>query len=176
MKKEIHPDYKPVVITCVCGNSIETGSVKQGIKVEICNACHPFYAGTQKIVDTEGRVDRFKKRYSQVDTAAMSAKKLKADKKAKEEAEKRAAEEAKEKAKREADKKAKQDAKAKEKARAKQAEEMKKKLEEQHKSKLDNPKGEETPASEETITTETTSETETTKEEATKEEATEANS
>lgn len=64
MKEGIHPDYKPVTISCVCGNKIETGSVKDKISVEICNACHPFFTGTQKIVDTEGRVERFKKRYA----------------------------------------------------------------------------------------------------------------
>lgn len=65
MKKDIHPDYKKTVIKCVCGNEIETGSISNDITVEICNNCHPFYTGSQKIVDTEGRVERFKKRYQQ---------------------------------------------------------------------------------------------------------------
>ena len=65
MKKDIHPDYKKTVIKCVCGNEIETGSVQEDITVEICNNCHPFYTGNQKIVDTEGRVERFKRRYQQ---------------------------------------------------------------------------------------------------------------
>ena len=65
MKKEIHPDYKKTVIKCVCGNEIETGSVVEYITVEICNNCHPFYTGNQKIVDTEGRIEKFKKRYQQ---------------------------------------------------------------------------------------------------------------
>ncbi len=65
MKKEIHPDYKKTTIKCVCGNEIETGSIAQDITVEICNNCHPFYTGTQKIMDTEGRIERFKKRYQQ---------------------------------------------------------------------------------------------------------------
>lgn len=65
MKKDIHPDYKKTVIKCVCGNEIETGSIADDITVEICNNCHPFYTGNQKIVDTEGRVERFKKRYQQ---------------------------------------------------------------------------------------------------------------
>lgn len=64
MKQGIHPDYKKLSATCVCGNTVETGSVVDEIKVEICNACHPFYTGTQKIIDTEGRVERFKKRYA----------------------------------------------------------------------------------------------------------------
>ncbi len=65
MKKEIHPEYKKTVIKCVCGNEIETGSVMDDITVEICNNCHPFYTGNQKIVDTEGRIEKFKKRYQQ---------------------------------------------------------------------------------------------------------------
>ena len=65
MKKELHPDYKKTVIKCVCGNEIETGSVQENITVEICNNCHPFYTGNQKIVDTEGRIEKFKKRYQQ---------------------------------------------------------------------------------------------------------------
>lgn len=65
MKKDIHPDYKKTVIKCVCGNEIETGSVKENITVEICNNCHPFYTGNQKVMDTEGRIEKFKKRYQQ---------------------------------------------------------------------------------------------------------------
>ena len=63
MKKEIHPEYKKTVIKCVCGNEIETGSVADNITVEICSHCHPFYTGQQKILDSEGRVERFNKRY-----------------------------------------------------------------------------------------------------------------
>lgn len=63
MKKEIHPEYKKVQVRCVCGNTFETGSVKDDIVVEICSACHPFYTGSQKILDSEGRIERFKKRY-----------------------------------------------------------------------------------------------------------------
>ncbi len=63
MKNEIHPEYKKTKIKCVCGNEIETGSIDEDITVEICNNCHPFYTGNQKIVDTEGRVERFNKRY-----------------------------------------------------------------------------------------------------------------
>ena len=65
MKKGIHPDYKKTVIKCVCGNEIETASVAENITVEICSNCHPFYTGQQKILDSEGRVERFKKRYGQ---------------------------------------------------------------------------------------------------------------
>ena len=63
MKQGIHPEYKKTVIKCVCGNEIETGSTQDNIRVEICNKCHPFYTGNQKILDSEGRVERFKKRY-----------------------------------------------------------------------------------------------------------------
>ena len=68
MKKGIHPDYQLTKITCVCGNVIETRSTVKDIHVEICSACHPFYTGKQKLVDTAGRIDRFKKRYGIKDT------------------------------------------------------------------------------------------------------------
>ena len=63
MKDGIHPNYESIVATCVCGNEVQLGSTKKEIRVEICSACHPFFTGQQKIVDTEGRVDRFVKRY-----------------------------------------------------------------------------------------------------------------
>ncbi len=63
MKQGIHPDYKKCKVTCACGNTFETGSTKDEIRVEICSACHPFFTGKQKLVDTGGRVGRFKKRY-----------------------------------------------------------------------------------------------------------------
>ncbi|OED37107.1 50S ribosomal protein L31 [PVC group bacterium (ex Bugula neritina AB1)] len=63
MQSNIHPDYVDCKITCACGSVIETLSTKKAYKVDICSACHPFYTGQQKIVDTEGRVERFKKRY-----------------------------------------------------------------------------------------------------------------
>lgn len=63
MKEGIHPDYKETTITCACGNVIKTRSTKENIRVEICSKCHPFYTGKQKLVDTGGRVDRFKKRF-----------------------------------------------------------------------------------------------------------------
>ena len=64
MKEGIHPNYTQTVIKCACGNVIETMSTKENIKVEICSKCHPFYTGKQKLVDTGGRVDRFKKRFN----------------------------------------------------------------------------------------------------------------
>ena len=63
MKEGIHPNYKPTTITCACGAVWETGSTKEDIHVELCSKCHPFYTGRQKLVDTGGRVDRFKKRF-----------------------------------------------------------------------------------------------------------------
>ena len=63
MKENIHPKYEKTTITSACGNVIETGSTKKDIRVEICSKCHPFFTGKQKLVDTGGRVDRFKKRF-----------------------------------------------------------------------------------------------------------------
>lgn len=63
MKKDIHPEYNTVNVSCTCGNSFETRSTKDEIRVEICSECHPFYTGNQRLVDTEGRIDRFKKKY-----------------------------------------------------------------------------------------------------------------
>ena len=65
MKTEIHPTYFPeATVTCSCGNSWVTGATKPQIKVEICSACHPFFTGEQRIVDTEGRVERLKRRFN----------------------------------------------------------------------------------------------------------------
>ena len=64
MKNGIHPDYYQTTITCHCGNVIETGSTEKDIRVEVCSKCHPFFTGKQKLVDTGGRVDRFKKRFN----------------------------------------------------------------------------------------------------------------
>lgn len=64
MKADIHPNYKPAKITCACGNVIETRSTSGDLSIEICSHCHPFFTGKQKLIDTAGRVDRFKKRYN----------------------------------------------------------------------------------------------------------------
>ncbi len=64
MKKDIHPDYHDVTVTCACGNSFKTRSTKKEISVEICSACHPFFTGKQKLVDSAGRVDKFNRRYA----------------------------------------------------------------------------------------------------------------
>ena len=63
MKKGIHPNYQECTVTCACGETFQTGSVRKEMKVEICSKCHPFFTGKQKLVDTGGRVDRFNKRY-----------------------------------------------------------------------------------------------------------------
>lgn len=64
MKAGIHPKYEAAKITCACGNVIETRSTNGDMRVEICSACHPFFTGKQKLVDTGGRVDRFNKRFN----------------------------------------------------------------------------------------------------------------
>lgn len=64
MRKDIHPVYEETTITCACGNVINTRSTKKDIKVEVCSKCHQFYTGKQKLTDTGGRVDRFKKRFN----------------------------------------------------------------------------------------------------------------
>lgn len=69
MKEGIHPNYQTCSVSCSCGNTFETCSTLDEIKVAVCHMCHPFYTGTQKLVDSAGRVDRFRKRYAQVDNA-----------------------------------------------------------------------------------------------------------
>jgi len=64
MKDKIHPKYEMTKITCACGNIIETRSTTKDIKVEICSSCHPFFTGKQKLVDTAGRIERFRKKYN----------------------------------------------------------------------------------------------------------------
>ncbi|SFS34991.1 50S ribosomal protein L31 [Marininema halotolerans] len=64
MKAAIHPEYKQTTVTCACGNTFETGSTKENLRVDICSACHPFYTGKQKRASAGGRVDRFKKKYN----------------------------------------------------------------------------------------------------------------
>ena len=64
MKAEIHPEYQLAKVHCACGNEFETRSTISQIRVEICSACHPFYTGKQKMVDTAGKVERFRQRYA----------------------------------------------------------------------------------------------------------------
>ncbi len=63
MKQGIHPKYEVATVSCVCGNTFETRSTSGDIKVEICSACHPFYTGKQKLVDTAGRIEKFRRKY-----------------------------------------------------------------------------------------------------------------
>ena len=85
MKKEIHPQYfTNTVITCACGRKLETGSTLETIHVELCSACHPFYTGKQKLVDTARRVEKFQSRISRQEETAKTrkGKKVKRAKKA----------------------------------------------------------------------------------------------
>ena len=83
MKEGVHPEYHEVEARCACGNTFTTRSTKQELHLEICSACHPFFTGRQKLVDTEGRVDRFNKKFGtqtseQRKVAAKAAKEAKA--------------------------------------------------------------------------------------------------
>ncbi|MXZ91033.1 MAG: 50S ribosomal protein L31 [Chloroflexi bacterium] len=64
MKTEIHPQFFNATITCSCGNVFQTGATKQAMRVEVCGRCHPFYTGEQRIVDTQGRIERFSRRFN----------------------------------------------------------------------------------------------------------------
>ena len=88
MKEGIHPTYKAVAVRCACGNTFTTRSTKKELHLEICSACHPFFTGRQKLIDTEGRVERFTKKFGAQTTAkrkaaAKAAKEAKAKKVAK---------------------------------------------------------------------------------------------
>ncbi|MBN1209084.1 MAG: 50S ribosomal protein L31 [Myxococcaceae bacterium] len=72
MKQDLHPVYPPSRITCACGNIVETKSTRGSFSVEICSNCHPFFTGKYKLVDTAGRIDRFRKKYA-ANTAAQEA-------------------------------------------------------------------------------------------------------
>jgi large subunit ribosomal protein L31 len=75
MKKDIHPEYYPdAIVTCACGNSFKVGSTVKEIQVEICSACHPFYTGKQKLIDTAGMVDKFKAKAAKQKEAAVGKK------------------------------------------------------------------------------------------------------
>jgi large subunit ribosomal protein L31 len=64
MKPGIHPKYHVITVTCACGNTFQTRSTTRELSVDVCAACHPFYTGKQRLVDTQGRVDRFRKKYA----------------------------------------------------------------------------------------------------------------
>jgi large subunit ribosomal protein L31 len=75
MKADLHPVYPPSRITCACGNIIETKSTRGSFSVEVCSNCHPFFTGKYKLMDTQGRIDRFKKKYEGKKGAAPAAPK-----------------------------------------------------------------------------------------------------
>ncbi len=70
MKSDIHPKYQQTTITCACGNVVEVGSTKTDIRVEICSQCHPFFTGKQKLIDTAGRIERFRKKYEKFQSSS----------------------------------------------------------------------------------------------------------
>jgi large subunit ribosomal protein L31 len=76
MKKEIHPNYTEIAVTCSCGNSFVTSSTypEKQLHIEVCSKCHPFYTGKQKLVDTAGRVDRFKQKYGSKGSSKVAEK------------------------------------------------------------------------------------------------------
>jgi len=73
MKEGIHPTYDPIRIVCACGNVFETRSTVADIHVDICSACHPFYTGKQKLIDTAGRVERFNRKYGRKSTTGAAS-------------------------------------------------------------------------------------------------------
>jgi large subunit ribosomal protein L31 len=82
MKEGIHPKYELAQIACACGNVVQTKSTKGSFKVDICAACHPFFTGKQKLIDTAGRVERFMTKYANVQGTQQSRKAAKAERKA----------------------------------------------------------------------------------------------
>lgn len=72
MKKGIHPEYHKATVRCACGNTFETGSTIEEIRVEICSKCHPFFTGKQKLVDSAGRVERFRRKYAHLENQKES--------------------------------------------------------------------------------------------------------
>ena len=68
MKKGIHPEFKEVTVTCACGNTFQSASTRDELKVEVCSECHPFFTGKQKFAERGGRVEKFKKKYEKKDT------------------------------------------------------------------------------------------------------------
>ncbi len=75
MKSDIHPEYHEITVSCICGHTFKTRSTKEKIDLEICSQCHPFYTGKQKLVDTAGRVERFRKRSAQAEVLSRKASK-----------------------------------------------------------------------------------------------------
>ena len=69
MKAQIHPEFHDITVTCACGNTFQTASTLKTLNVEICSKCHPMFTGKQKLMDTEGRIERFKKKYEKAQAA-----------------------------------------------------------------------------------------------------------
>ena len=74
MKRGIHPEYHKATVHCACGNEFQTGSTVKEIRVEICSKCHPFFTGKQKLVDSAGRVERFRRKYAKFDKESSGSK------------------------------------------------------------------------------------------------------
>ena len=74
MKSGIHPEYQQVAVRCACGNTIDTGSTMKAITVEICSACHPFFTGKQKLMDTAGRIEKFNTKFGGQPASAKDRK------------------------------------------------------------------------------------------------------
>jgi large subunit ribosomal protein L31 len=72
MKNDIHPDYHQATAVCACGHEMKVGSTVADIKIEICSSCHPFFTGKQKLVDTAGRIDRFRKKFAKFDAKEVA--------------------------------------------------------------------------------------------------------
>ncbi|MCA9184930.1 MAG: 50S ribosomal protein L31 [Pirellulaceae bacterium] len=83
MKKGIHPEYYETTVTCGCGNTFKTGSTRKELKVDICDACHPFYTGRLKYVDTAGRIEKFQNKFASGSYASLQGKQPAKKKKAK---------------------------------------------------------------------------------------------
>ncbi|MFO1062739.1 MAG: 50S ribosomal protein L31 [Pirellulales bacterium] len=77
MKSDVHPQYHETKVTCGCGNSFVTGSTRKELKIDICNACHPFYTGKLKYVDTAGRIEKFQSKFAAGTYASLQPKKAK---------------------------------------------------------------------------------------------------
>jgi large subunit ribosomal protein L31 len=97
MKKDIHPEYRMTTVRCHCGHEFEAGSTKENISIEICSQCHPFYTGKQKLVDSAGRIERFRRKYGNY----LEKNKEEAKEEVKEETKKETKKEVKEEAKKE---------------------------------------------------------------------------
>ena len=91
MKQGLHPVYRTVTVSCACGETFVTGSTRQSLKVEICSKCHPFFTGTQKLVDSARCVEKFKKKYGDITTAPPRRKKKSAQEESPAEAQETAA-------------------------------------------------------------------------------------